>query len=422
MNITEAGRTLADPSAYADDDRLYRALSLLRRESPVHWVDAPGYNPFWAVTRHADIQEVERRSDVFLNGPRPMLVTRGADEMNRLREQRNLGLRPLVHLDGQAHRTLRSVTADFFRPPALSRFDVTVRTCAERAVDRMAEHGDSCEFVGQVSDVYALRVLLALLGIPEREHEAVFRFTPAARRSLPPPARKAAMDDFYRYFSRLAAHRRTSPADDLASVIANAHVAGRELTRRETLAYYIIIVAAGHDTASATIAGGLRALIDHPAQLHLLREDPGLLDPAVEEMTRWVTPVKAFMRTAAEDYVLRDVRIRKGESLLLSYPSANRDAAVFERPGEFDIRRRPNRHLAFGFGVHHCLGAALARMEIRAFFAELLPRLVSVEPAGPPELISTTFSGGPKRLPLRCSVGPSRNPGSNGKDSREPRG
>lgn len=417
MNITEAGHTLADPRAYADEARLYPALSLLRQESPVHWVDAPGYNPFWAVTRHSDIQEVERRSAVFLNGPRPMLVSAAMDEINRRREQHDLLLRPLVHLDGPPHRTMRSVIADWFRPQQLGRLDTTVRDFARSAVDRMARHRGTCEFVGQIADVYTLQVLLAMLGIPESEHETIFRFTPAARRSLSPEAKQAAMDDFHAYFSRLAAHRRRRPTDDLASVIANACVVGRRLTRREALAHYIIILAAGHDTTSATIAGGLHALVEHPDQLRLLRDDPGLLDAAVGEMTRWVTPVKAFMRTANEDYVLRDVRIRKGESLLLSYPSANRDEAVFDRPDEFDVRRQPNRHLAFGYGAHHCLGAGLARMEIRAFFAELLPRLVSVELAGRPELIKTTFSGGLKHLPIRCSIAPAHAPHRTGKGS-----
>lgn len=414
-DIAEAGRTLADPHAYAEEVRLYSALSLLRRESPVHWVEAPGYNPFWGVTRHADIQDVERRSAVFRNGPRPMLVSGAMDEINRRRERDDALLRPLVHLDGPEHGTMRSVTADWFRPQNLSRLDRTVRTLARRAVDRMARIGNSCEFVGQIADAYALHVLLSLLGIPESEHETIFRFTPAARRSLSRRARLAAMDDFHTYFSELAVRRRGHPADDLASVIANADVAGRRLTPRQTLAQYVIIIAAGHDTTSATLAGGLHALIGHPGQLRLLRDDPGLLDTAVEEIIRWVTPVKAFMRTAAEDDVLRGVRIRRGESLLLSYPSANRDAEVFERPDEFDVRRRPNRHLSFGYGVHHCLGAALARMEIRAFFAELVPRLLSVELAGKPELIRTTFSGGLKRLPIRYSVAPARSRQHNGK-------
>lgn len=407
-DITEAGRTLADPHAYAEEVRLYSALSLLRRESPVHWVDAPGYNPFWGVTRHADIQDVERRSAVFRNGPRPMLVSSAMDEINRRRERADALLRPLVHLDGAEHSTMRSVTADWFRPPRLRRLDRTVRTLARRAVDRMARIGNSCDFVGQVADVYALQVLLSLLGIPESEHETLFRFTPAARRSLSRRDRQAAMDDFHAYFSELAARRRGHAADDLASVIANADIAGRRLTPRQTLAQYVIIIAAGHDTTSATLAGGLHALIGHPGQLRLLRDDPGLLDTAVEEIIRWVTPVKAFMRTAVADDALRGVRIRRGESLLLSYPSANRDAEVFERPDEFDVRRRPNKHLSFGYGVHHCLGAALARMEIRAFFAELVPRLLSVELAGKPELIRTTFSGGLKYLPIRYSLAPAR--------------
>jgi len=169
------------------------------------------------------------------------------------------------------------------------------------------------------------------------------------------------------------------------------------------LSSFIIILSAGHDTAGATIAGGLKALVENPGQLSRLREHPEGLPAAVDEMIRWVTPVKAFMRTAVQDYKLRGVVIRKGDSVLLSYPSANRDETVFDDPHRFDVERTPNRHLAFGYGVHHCLGAALAKLEILAFFAELLPRIEHVELAGAPANVSSTFSGGPKHLPLRYS-------------------
>ena len=170
------------------------------------------------------------------------------------------------------------------------------------------------------------------------------------------------------------------------------------------MSYYAIIATAGHDTTSATIAGGMRALIEHPAQREELAADLGLMPRATEEMIRWVTPVKAFMRTAAQDAAVNGVPIAEGESLLLSYASANRDEDIFDDPFRFDIHREPNKHVAFGFGVHFCLGAALARMEVGKFFAELLPRLKSAELAGEPELIATTFVGGLKHLPIRYEL------------------
>jgi cytochrome P450 len=210
--------------------------------------------------------------------------------------------------------------------------------------------------------------------------------------------------DFFAYFQELTAARRAHPTDDLASAIANAVVDGQPLNDVETMSYYVIIATAGHDTTSSTIAGGLQALLANPGELARLRADPALLPTAADEMIRWVTPVKEFMRTASADTVLGGVTIAKGESVLLSYPSANRDEEVFTDPFRFDIGRDPNRHLAFGFGAHYCLGAALAKMETRALFAELLPRLEFVELAGVPEWTATVFVGGLKHLPVRYRV------------------
>jgi cytochrome P450 len=168
----------------------------------------------------------------------------------------------------------------------------------------------------------------------------------------------------------------------------------------DTVSYYVIIATAGHDTTSATISGGLHALIEHADQLQRLRDDPQLMGVAGEEMIRWVTPVKEFMRTAFEDTMIRGVPIKAGESVLLSYPSGNRDEDVFTDPFRFDIGRDPNKHVAFGYGVHFCLGAALARMEVNSFFSALIPRLRSIELTGQPEHTATIFVGGLKHLPI----------------------
>ena len=170
----------------------------------------------------------------------------------------------------------------------------------------------------------------------------------------------------------------------------------------ETAGYYAIIATAGHDTTASSLAGGFEALIRHPAALRALQDDPSRIPGAVDEIIRWVTPVRHFMRQAQSDYRLGDVTLRAGDWLLLSYLSANRDDAVFENPFRFDIgRRNADEHLAFGIGVHFCLGAHLARMELEAFLRELLPRLEHVELAGEPESMATTFVGGPKRMPIR---------------------
>ncbi|MGZ5397718.1 MAG: cytochrome P450, partial [Mycobacterium sp.] len=195
-----------------------------------------------------------------------------------------------------------------------------------------------------------------------------------------------------------------TPTDDLASAIANATIEGEPLNDVETVSYYAIVAAAGHDTTSAVISGGMHALIDHPDQRERLRDNMDLMPLATEEMIRWVTPVKEFMRTAQEDTEVRGVPIAAGESVVLSYVSSNRDEDVFDEPFRFDVGREPNKHNAFGYGVHFCLGAALARMEVNSFFSELIPRLDSIELTGDPAYTATIFVGGPKHLPIRYSL------------------
>ncbi len=290
--------------------------------------------------------------------------------------------------------------------------EVRIEELAKSHVDRMLAAGDECDFVPEVAVNFPLYVIMSLLGVPESDFPRMLRLTQELvgsdddemKRSEPADETMNALLEMFEYFSALTASRRENPTDDMASAIANARIDGEPLSDIETMSYYTIIATAGHDTTSSSIAGGLRALIDHPDQRRALSTDLDMLPHAVEEMIRWVTPVKAFMRTAAEDREIRGVRIAAGDSLLLSYASANRDEDVFDDPFTFDIRRDPNNHVAFGFGVHFCLGAGLARMEMKKFFAELLPRLGTIELAGEPELTATTFVGGLKHLPIRYST------------------
>ncbi|TDC58167.1 cytochrome P450 [Actinomadura sp. KC345] len=420
LTVNEAGLALADPKAYADDRRLHESLALLRRESPVHPVAAPDYTPFWAITKHEDVLEIERNHERFLNAPRPLLGTAEFDELNRQRAEQGIALRTLIHMDDPDHRVIRAIGADWFRPRAMRALEPRVKELAKRYVDRMVDLGGECDFAQEVAVHFPLYVILSLLGLPESDFDRMLKLTQELfggdddefQRGATNEEKLQVLLDFFAYFQELTESRRKNPTDDLASAIANAKVGsggvmggvGEPLNDFDTASYYVIIATAGHDTTSATISGGLRALIEHPGQLDRLRAKPELMPFAVDEMIRWVTPVKEFMRTATEDYELRGVTIREGDAVLLSYPSANRDEDVFDDPFGFDVGRDPNKHLAFGFGVHYCLGAALARIEVRAFFEELLPRLGSVELAGTPENTATTFVGGLKRLPIRYSL------------------
>jgi cytochrome P450 len=405
--MDDAAKVLADPLAYTDEPKLHAALSHLRANAPVSWVEVPNYRPFWAITKHADVMGIERDSVLFTNWPRPVLTTAEGDEL-----QAAAGVRTLIHLDDPQHRVVRAIGADWFRPKAMRALKVRVDELAKNYVDKMMTVGPKCDFVQEVAVNYPLYVIMSLLGIPESDFPRMLKLTQELfgsddsefKRGSSNEDQLPALLDMFGYFNTVTASRREHPTEDLASAIANARIDGEPLSDIDTVSYYLIVATAGHDTTSATISGGLHGLIENQDQLHRLRDNLDLMPLATEEMIRWATPVKEFMRTAAEDTTVRGVPIAAGESLLLSYVSANRDEDVFEDPFRFDVGRDPNKHVAFGYGVHFCLGAALARMEVNSFFAELLPRLKSIELNGDPEFVATTFVGGLKHLPVRYSL------------------
>lgn len=411
--MDDAAKVLADPAAYADDSRLHTALTRLRANNPVAWVDNAPYRPFWAITKHADIMAVERDNDLFISEPRPLLATAAADDLAKQQLEAGMGLRTLIHMDDPHHRKVRSIGADCFRPKAMRDLKVRVDELAKRYVDKMRDIGPECDFVTAIAVDFPLYVIMSLLGLPEEDFARMHMLTQEMfggdddeykRDGGSLEDQLAVLMDFFAYFSALTASRRANPTEDLASAIANGTVDGQPLSDVDTASYYVIVASAGHDTTKDAISGGLHALIENPDQLSRLQTQPELMGTAVEEMIRWSTPVKEFMRTATADTVVRGTPIAKGESVYLAYVSGNRDEDVFEDPHRFDVGRDPNKHLAFGYGVHFCLGAALARMEMNSLFTELLSRLDSIELAGTPELSATTFVGGLKHLPIRYSL------------------
>ncbi|AMD54213.1 cytochrome P450 [Mycolicibacterium fortuitum subsp. fortuitum DSM 46621 = ATCC 6841 = JCM 6387] len=411
--MDDAAKVLADPTAYADDTRLHRALTHLRANNPVAWVDNRPYRPFWAITKHADIMAIERDNELFISEPRPLLATAAADDLAKQQLEAGMGLRTLIHMDDPHHRKVRAIGADWFRPKAMRALKVRVDELAKRYVDKMRDIGPECDFVTAIAVDFPLYVIMSLLGLPEEDFARMHMLTQEMfggdddeykRDGGSLEDQLAVLMDFFAYFSTLTASRRANPTEDLASAIANGTVDGEPLSDVDTASYYVIVASAGHDTTKDAISGGLHALIENPDQLARLQAQPDLMGTAVEEMIRWSTPVKEFMRTATADTTVRGVPIAKGESVYLAYVSGNRDEEVFANPHRFDVARDPNKHLAFGYGVHFCLGAALARMEMNSLFAELLSRLDSIELAGTPELSATTFVGGLKHLPIRYSL------------------
>ena len=405
--MDEAARVFADPQAYANEAKLHAALTHLRANAPVSWVDVPDYRPFWAITKHADVMDIERANTLFTNSPRPVLATVEGDE-----QQAAIGVSTLIHMDDPQHRAVRAIGADWFRPKAMRALKVRIDELAKRFVDHMLEAGPECDFVQEVAVNYPLYVIMSMLGIPESDFPRMLKYTQELfgsedaefQRGTTKEEQMVVLLEMFQYFNELTASRRENPTEDLASAIANAKIDGEPLSDIDTVSYYLIIATAGHDTTSATIAGGLHALIENPDQRERLRANMDLMPLATEEMIRWVTPVKEFMRTAREDTEVRGVPIAAGESVLLSYVSSNRDEEVFDDPFRFDVGREPNKHNAFGYGVHFCLGAALARMEVNSFFSELYRGWSQSRWPAIPQHIATIFVGGLKHLPIRYSL------------------
>jgi cytochrome P450 len=408
MDDAAIGKAVIDPKTYVDQRAYDELFGALRRESPVRWAAPEGDRPFWLVTRHADIIEIERQPVRFVNEQRSVLTTIADEQrLKALTGRQDSALRTLVNMDDPDHRVFRAITQAWFMPPNLQKLEGSIAALAREFVDRMEAMGGACDFARDIANWYPLRVIMSILGVPPQDEALMLRLTQELLGSTDPEmkrqsgARRNTYKDFFAYFAEITADRRRHPRDDVASVIANATLDGRPIGELEAASYYVIIATAGHDTTSSTTAGGLLALLQHPDALARLRAEPNLLTAAVDEMVRWVSPVKHFFRTATEDFILRGQEIKAGDSLMMCYPSGNRDEDVFEAPFEFRIDRSPNRHLAFGFGAHLCLGMHLARIEIRAFFRELLPRLDHVELAGEPAWVEANFVSGLKRMPIR---------------------
>jgi cytochrome P450 len=273
----------------------------------------------------------------------------------------------------------------------------------------MIARGNACDFVKDVAKWFPLRVITKILGVPADDEPQILQMAmesfgfadPDIAKDTAMATRFRSVREFFAYFSTVLEDRRASPKDDLASVIANGTVGGQQIGRFEALSYYVIVASAGHDTTSSSISGGLLALIQHPKEMGRLRSEPELMKVAVEEIFRWVSPVKHFFRTATRNYELRGRLIKEGDSLMMCYPSANFDEDVFDAPEIFRIDRTPNRHVAFGFGPHQCLGQPLARLEASVFLEELLKRIDNVRLTGAPSWMEASLVSGLKSMPVQ---------------------
>lgn len=414
--------TLATPAAYADH-RIHETYRWLRQNEPMGVAKIEGVDPFWVATRHADILEISRQNDLFHNGDRsPTLTSQAVDK--KVREMMGGSphlLRTLIHMDAPDHHKYRALTQAWFMPQNLKKLEDRIRVIARASVEKMAARGGECDFVNEVALHFPLHVIMTILGVPESDEPRMLKLTqelfgaadPELGRSEAPATVADAAEqqidfgvivDFNNYFGALSEARRANPTDDLASLIANSQIDGQPISDLEAMSYYIIVATAGHDTTSSSTGGAMWALAENPGEFRKLKSDLSLIPGLVDESIRWTTPVKTFMRTVTADTEFAGRQFKQNDWLMLCYASGNRDEEVFEAPDQFRVDRKNNKHLAFGYGAHLCLGQHLAKMEMRILWEELIPRLESVELAGTPAMSEAVFVNGPKRLPIRFKM------------------
>jgi cytochrome P450 len=400
---------IVDPAIMGDETTMYSLFDYLRTNDPVSYLDHPEFEPFWVMTRHADIKYISQNNDKFLNNPRTVIMQREFEQALLNQFGTKNGLETLIHMDNPKHRKLRNITRDWFKPAPIARLTPMMEEIAKQYVDKMEAMGGECDFVKDIALLYPLRVIMSIIGVAPEEEGMMLKLTQELfGGSDPTQSRGDGVDDglgvlmdFFTYFTAVVEDRKQNPTDDLASVLANALVDGEPMESMDQISYFIITATAGHDTTSATIGGGMKALMEHPGQLQKLQENPQLCKAAAKEMIRYVSPVRHMMRTATEDVEFCGKTIKAGESMALWYPAANRDEEAIENPNMFDVERDNRNQLAFGYGGHMCLGQHLALLEVECFFKELLPRLKWIEFADEPEWVQAIFVGGLKSMPVR---------------------
>lgn len=384
---------------YADNGYPHPEWTWLRANEPVFWYDRPDVNPFWAITKHADIILIGKQPNLFLNAPRMAVFSK---DLPPPAESRHL-----LNMDPPDHALYRRVTSHWFTPRAVKALDEKVARVTQEVLAE-ASRTSSGDFVRDISARITIAVIAEMLGVPREDWDLLFRWTneiiapqdPEFQTGTPHETMERSRLDLFSYFHEMAQARRANPTEDIVSVVANGTVRDEPLEPLELLSYYFLLVVAGNETTRNAMTGGMLALLENPEQWQKLRENPSMLDSAVEEIVRWTTPVNQFARTATRDVELRGRTIAAGDSVCLFYASGNRDEEVFDEPTKFRIDRDPNPHIGFGMGEHVCLGAHLARLELRHAFAALSQRLDHCELSGAVERIHSSFVGGIKRAPM----------------------
>jgi cytochrome P450 len=384
-------------------------FALHRAEAPVFWHRPTRHTPdgegFWSVATHAEVLAVLKDADTYSS-------ERGGERRHGGTLLQDLPIAGLVlnMMDGPRHARLRRLLSTGLTPRTVRRFDEELRRRARALLDAVPD-GEPFDFLTDVAAELPMQAICILLGVPEEDRHALalavehtFDFRDGREAFETTEAAAAAHARMREYGARLIAEKRARPTDDMLSTAIHARLPDLDpptLSEAELVIFFTFFFSAGAETTRNAIAGGLAALLDHPEQLAALRREPELLGRALEEIVRWTTPSPSKRRTATRTAELGGHTIRPGDKVLIWEGSANRDERAFERPGAFDVRRHPNPHLGFGHGVHYCLGANLARLEMRAVFEALLPAFPRIERAGPIEWARSNRHTGIRHLPLR---------------------
>jgi len=373
----------------------------LRREAPVFWHDEPGGPGFWAVTRYADVVDVNRDWERFSSHKGGVSIPDLTPES--LAQQQMM----MLNMDPPLHTRYRLLINKGFTPRMVGQLEAGMRERAQAIVDAICEQG-TCDFVTDVAAELPLQVIADILGVPQHERHLVFDWSNRMVGADDPEYAATAEEgmsaamELYAYAHNLATAKRRNPTNDIVSILLQAEVEGHTLTELEFDMFFLLLSVAGNETTRNALAHGMLALIEHPEQRARLLADPSLLTTAIEEILRWGTPVMHFRRTAMVDTEIAGQPIAAGDKVVVFYISANRDDTVFPDPFTFDVTRTPNEHVTFGGGgPHFCLGANLARMEMRIMFETVLRRLPDMELAGPVARLQSNFINGIKHLPVQ---------------------
>ena len=426
--------SITDTQRYVERGYPWAEWDLLRREAPVYWYDRPDVDPFWALTTYEDTLTISKRSDIFISSDRLRIFPRTQEEFSRRRKEELIALfgperarrhytLSFIDMDDPEHASYRNLTNRSFTPRAMRLLEDHIAELAEQyvsgfarqLVNAVAEQGE-CDFVHDLAVKLPMAAIFEMLGFPREDWDELFDIrevqfgsdrelalsglTPEELHEERQKANKAATEYGFAFIE--ARRAAGAPGDSLVDVLLRAELDGRTLEDDEINSYINLLVAGGLETTRNATTGGVLALLEHPEERDRLVANPELLRTAVEEILRWTSPVIQFARVATEDFELRGHTIRAGETVAMWYPSANRDEAAWEDPYRFDIARDPNDHLAFGgFGAHFCLGANLARWELRGIFRELLRLLPEMELVGAPYRQDSLHVGGIVKMPVR---------------------